>query len=78
MIGPECLPVGMVAEMADAEARVLLARRFHNDAVRDTVALRERPMVRALHLGGTAPMPQYFEIVERAVMHGGTPPSESV
>jgi 8-oxo-dGTP pyrophosphatase MutT (NUDIX family) len=51
---------------------VLLARRFHNDAVRDTVALRERPLVRALHLGGTAPMPTYFEIVERAGMiaHG--------
>lgn len=68
MVGPESLPVAMVAEMADAEARVLLARRFHNDAVRDTVALRERPMVRALHLGGTAPMPRYFEIVERAGM----------
>jgi len=77
MIGPDSLPVALVAEMADAEARVLLARRFHNDAVRDTVALRERPLVRALHLGGTAPMPRYFEIVERAVMHGGASPAES-
>src|SRR4029077_1368991 len=56
----------LIAELADAEARVLLARRFHNDAVRDTIALRERPMVRWLHLGGTAPMPTYFEIAERA------------
>ncbi|MEB3030987.1 NUDIX hydrolase [[Mycobacterium] nativiensis] len=78
MVSPESLPLAMVAEMADAEARVLLARRFHNDAVRDTVALRERPLVRALHLGGTAPMPTYFEIVERAVMHGGSRPSEGV
>src|SRR4029079_360530 len=40
---PGSLPVPLVAELADAEARVLLARRFHNDAVRDTLALRERP-----------------------------------
>ena len=72
MVDAESLPHAMIAELADAEARVLLARRFHNDAVRDTVALRERPLVRALHLGGTAPMPTYFEIVERAgmVAHG--------
>ena len=62
------LPTPIVAELADAETRVLLARRFHNDAVRDTVALRERPLVRLLRLGGTASMPTYFEIVERAGM----------
>ncbi|MFI7665264.1 NUDIX domain-containing protein [Nocardia sp. NPDC049526] len=55
-----------VAELADAEARVLIARRFHNDAVRDTLALRTRRPVRILHLGGTAPLPTYFEISERA------------
>ncbi|MGH3678016.1 MAG: NUDIX hydrolase, partial [Mycobacterium sp.] len=55
-----------VAELADAEARVLIARRFHNDAVRDTLALRERPAVRWLRLGGTAALPTYFEIAERA------------
>lgn len=55
----------LVAELADAEARVLIARRFHNDAVRDTLALRTRRPVRVLHLGGTAPLPTYFEITER-------------
>ena len=55
----------LIAELADSEARVLLARRFHNDAVRDTLALRERPPVRWLRLGGTAPLPTYFEIAER-------------
>jgi 8-oxo-dGTP pyrophosphatase MutT (NUDIX family) len=55
----------LVAELADAEARVLIARRFHNDAVRDTLALRTRRPVRMLHLGGTAPLPTYFEIAER-------------
>ncbi len=59
------LPAGLVAELADAEARVLLGRRFHNDAVRDTLALRERPAVRLLRLGGRAPLPTYFEIAER-------------
>jgi 8-oxo-dGTP pyrophosphatase MutT (NUDIX family) len=65
-VDPASLPVALVAEMADAEARVLLGRRFHNDAVRDTLALRERPLVRWLHLGGTAATPSYFEIAERA------------
>lgn len=70
MIDPALLPPAMVAELADAEARVLLARRFHNDAVRDTVALRERPLVRLLRLGGTAALPTYFEIAERADLYG--------
>ncbi len=70
MVDPSAIPVALVAELADAEARVLLARRFHNDAVRDTLALRERRPVRWLRLGGTAPLPSYFEIAERA---GPTP-----
>ena len=56
----------LVAELAEAESRVLLARRFHNDAVRDTLALRERRPVRWLRLGGHAPLPTYFEIAETA------------
>ncbi len=63
-VNPSSLPVPLVAELADAEARVLLARRFHNDAVRDTLSLRERPLVRTLRLGGTAALPSYFEIAE--------------
>jgi 8-oxo-dGTP pyrophosphatase MutT (NUDIX family) len=66
LVDPASLPVALVAELADAEARVLLGRRFHNDAVRDTLALRERPAVRWLRLGGTAALPSYFEIAERA------------
>ena len=62
----------LVAELADAEARVLIARRFHNDAVRDTLALRTRRPVRILHLGGTAPLPHYFEITERATPAAAT------
>jgi 8-oxo-dGTP pyrophosphatase MutT (NUDIX family) len=66
LVDPASLPVALVAELADAEARVTLARRFHNDAVRDTLALRERPAVRLLRLGGTAALPGYFEIAEQA------------
>lgn len=66
LVDPVSLPVALVAELADAEARVTLARRFHNDAVRDTLSLRERPAVRLLRLGGTAALPTYFEIAEQA------------
>lgn len=72
-VDPAAVPAGLIAELADAEARVVLARRFHNDAVRDTLALAERPLVRAFRLGGTAALPSYFEIAERphALAHGG-------
>ncbi|MGQ0576399.1 MAG: NUDIX hydrolase [Pseudonocardia sp.] len=51
-------------ELADAEHLVVLARRVHNDAVRDTLALRSRRLVRWLRLAGTAPEPAYFDIAE--------------
>lgn len=66
LVDTAVLGPALIAELADAEARVLLARRFHNDAVRDTLALRERRPVRWLRLGGRAPLPTYFEIAERA------------
>ncbi|NUT51270.1 MAG: NUDIX domain-containing protein, partial [Saccharothrix sp.] len=58
------LPPALAAELSDAEQRVVLARRVHNDAVRDTLALRRRRSVRWLRLAGTAPTPSYFEIAE--------------
>jgi hypothetical protein len=50
--------------LADAEQRVVIARRVYNDAVRDTLALRSHRLVRWLRLAGTAPLPRYFEIAE--------------
>lgn len=50
--------------LVDATAKVQLATRFYNDAVTDTRALRTRVLVRALHLGGTARLPLYFELSE--------------
>ncbi|MGH3700191.1 MAG: NUDIX hydrolase [Pseudonocardiaceae bacterium] len=50
--------------LADAEQRVVIARRVYNDAVRDTLALRSHLRVRWLRLAGRAPLPRYFEIAE--------------
>jgi hypothetical protein len=66
VVDPDRVPPALMAELAEAESRVLLARRFHNDAVRDTLALRERRPVRWLRLGGRAALPTYFEIAETA------------
>jgi hypothetical protein len=53
--------------LADAEQRVVIARRVYNDAVRDTLALRSHRMVRWLRLAGTAAAPRYFDIAEPAL-----------
>jgi 8-oxo-dGTP pyrophosphatase MutT (NUDIX family) len=66
LVDPAAGPAGLIAELADAEARVVLARRFHNDAVRDTLALREMRLTRWFRLAGTAALPSYFEIAEQA------------
>jgi hypothetical protein len=58
------LPGVLADELTDAEHRVVIARRVHNDAVRDTLALRRRRKVRYFKLAGTAARPEYFEIVE--------------
>ncbi|QGU07557.1 hypothetical protein COCCU_08120 [Corynebacterium occultum] len=50
------------APLIEANARVELAHRFYNDAVTTTRALRTRPLVRVCRLGGTAPLPDYFEL----------------
>ena len=45
--------------LSDADIRVELATRFYDDAVADTRALRLRPSVSFLRLGGTAALPQF-------------------
>lgn len=62
---PNRRSAALVVELADAETRVMMARRFYNDAVRDTRALAQRRPVRWLRLGGHATPPEYFEIIER-------------
>ncbi|MBB3666364.1 MULTISPECIES: NUDIX hydrolase [Prauserella salsuginis group] len=58
------LPGPLADELADAEHRMVIARRVYNDAVRDTLALRRRRKVRYFKLAGTAPQPEYFDIAE--------------
>ncbi|NMN99994.1 LemA family protein [Gordonia sp. TBRC 11910] len=64
-IGVGARPVALATELADAETRVMIARRFYNDAVRDTRNLALRRPVRWLRLAGRAAPPRYFEIIER-------------
>lgn len=63
-LDPAMLPGELADHLDDAADRVSMARRFYNDAVRDTRDLRERPVVRALRLAGRAPMPDYVELVD--------------
>ncbi len=52
----------LLEEIRTAGSRVVLARRFHNDAVRATLRLRRRRLVRWFGLAGTARWPRAFEI----------------
>src|SRR5664279_2579980 len=59
-----------LADTADAAERVVLARRFYNDAARDTRALRAEWFTRMFGLAGRTALPDYFEIAESP----GVPP----
>lgn len=61
---PGCVPSELSGELADAQERLTLARRFYNDAVRDTRALRAARFTRFFRLAGSAALPEYFEIAE--------------
>ncbi|WP_116048864.1 NUDIX hydrolase [Amycolatopsis palatopharyngis] len=63
-VNRRALPTALAEELVDAEQRVVIARRVHNDAIRDTLALRRRRKVRYFKLAGTAAQPDYFEIAE--------------
>jgi hypothetical protein len=58
------LPSDVRVDLDDAEQLLAVARRVHNDAVRDTLGLRSLRLVRWLRLAGTAPMPAYFEMAD--------------
>jgi len=63
---PARLRAEAVSELHEAAARVLIARRFYNDAVRDTRALRARRLPRLLRMAGRREMPQFFDIDDTA------------
>jgi hypothetical protein len=66
------LPAEAVAELSEAANRVLIARRFFNNAVRDTRTLRARRMPRLLHLAGHRELPQYFDIDDSSLLNEPT------
>lgn len=51
-----------IQQIAESSDRVLMARRFYNDAVRDTRNLRTRRRVRWFFLAGHRTQPDYFDI----------------
>ena len=69
------LAPGLVAELGVVEQSVVIARRVHNVAVRDTLDLRSRRLVRWLRLAGTAPPPVYFEIADPQLWRPAPDPS---
>jgi len=53
-----------LARVLDAERRVELARRFHNDAVVQTRRLRGKRIVRWAHLAGRARVPETADFLD--------------
>lgn len=56
------VPSSVQADLAGTSTRVALARRFYNDAVRDTRSLRASRLPRLFRMAGRRPMPQFFDI----------------
>jgi hypothetical protein len=75
-LAPTYTPV--LQEVAESALRVIISRRFYNDAVRDTRALRSRRMPRLFRLAGHRGNPQFFDIDDAtrwptpAIPSGGT------
>jgi hypothetical protein len=59
------VPTALQNDLAGTATRVALARRFYNDAVRDTRELRGRRLPRLLRLHARRPLPRYFDIDDR-------------
>lgn len=62
------------AELTAATERVLLARAFHDSAVRDTLRLRRRRVPRLLRLAGHRAAPAPFTLDESLLAPADTPP----
>lgn len=71
------LPASLRTDLDGTSIRLALARRFFNDAVRDTRSLREARFSRVLHLHGSRPLPRYFDIDDRLEAAVGARPPGS-
>ncbi len=56
------VPPALRADLEGTATRIGLARRFYNDAVRDTAALRTRRRPSLLRLHASRPLPRFFDI----------------
>ena len=56
------VPTALATDLSGTVTRVGLARRFYNDAVRDTRELRRRRVPRLLRLRTRHPLPRFFDI----------------
>jgi signal transduction histidine kinase len=52
----------LLEALAEADARMALARRFYNDAVRDTHLVRQGRLPRLLRLHADRPLPRFFDV----------------
>lgn len=66
-VGPELgsLPERLRTDLDATGERVVLARRFYNDAVRDNRQLRGQGLSRWFRLAARRPMPAHFDIDDR-------------
>jgi hypothetical protein len=56
------VPTALRADLAGTGTRLQLARRFYNDAVRDTRELRGRRLARLVRVHARRPLPRFFDI----------------
>lgn len=66
---------GELDALVATSQRVVLARRFYNDAVAATIRLRRHRLVRYLRLAGSAPMPRTFEMDDEPLTGTANEPS---
>lgn len=75
-VGPEigALPAALVLDLRATTERVVLARRFYNDAVRDNRQLRGQGLSRIFRLAARRPLPTHFDIDDRPTTVSDAPP----
>jgi hypothetical protein len=61
------VPAALRTDLVGTQTRVALARRFYNDAVRDTRQLRGRRFPRWAGLHRSRALPRYFDIDDRTL-----------
>lgn len=67
------LPQQLRLELRSITERVVLARRFYNDAVRDNRQLRGQGLSRVFRLAARRQMPAHFDIDDRPAKVADTP-----